>query len=253
MLIGEVRDVEQVIERAEAFTIGGASVIVTGPDGETVDTGSPEIPAGSATSHTLSYRLVAAATGVYTLDFQVWVGDEILHYYQQIAVEPSPFAGIYPWIRRCLQDNVTGLLDTEFDRDIRSAIRELLAPFTGQTYTGLDATDRERMDEAVGLAVAARLHTPLSTGGANSAMVLEKTEQSTRQFAQISDPNQDERLRWEREARYAFAQISFVAESLTAQNAVSLFQTAGRRQAEGEARNVIELAFGRVATVVGLE
>lgn len=185
--------------------------------------------------------------GFYTLvfTFDALGNDGVTRTYKpsielEVTLLPATYRGIYPVIRECLQDSVTGIPDSDFDRSIERTIRKMLAPYSGQTYAILSATDRAWMDEAVGLKVAVRLHGPLSTGGAATALIVERNDTSTRQFA---EKGTDERDRWEQEARQAFARISFV---LAARALVPyrMFALAGRRRSQDDPESLLELAFG---------
>jgi len=256
MLTGETRDIRQrvALPTGEAFTIDATTVAVNDPDGLQVDSGTPAIVNDGQAEQFLVWPVTPISDGLYTVVFTANIGDQYLEFSQQVPVEAvtAPYSSIYTWIRSRLADSVEGLDDSEFDMDIRATIRRMLAPYAvdgvPKTYDGLSADDREFMDEAVGLLVAARTQVPLSTGGATSPLVLEKSETSTRQFAAIGNgtENLDERTRWEKEARYAFQQVSFVKLAREAVRAVSLFGLGGRRRKQGPARDEFEMAFGRI-------
>lgn len=112
------------------------------------------------------------------------------------------YDGIYPYIRTRLQDSIEGIEDSEFDAEIASALRRLLAPF-GLAYDDLSDVDVAWVDEAAGLTVAARLLGPYSTGGAGSALTMEQTETTKRQFETGIE------ARWLQEAREAMSHVSF--------------------------------------------
>lgn len=112
------------------------------------------------------------------------------------------YDGIYPYIRTRLQDSIEGVEDSEFDVEIASALRRLLAPY-GLAYDDLSGADAAWVDEAAGLTVAARLLGPYSTGGAGGALTMEQTETTKRQF----ETGVGER--WLQEAREAMSCVSF--------------------------------------------
>lgn len=134
------------------------------------------------------------------------------------------YDGIYPYIRTRLQDSIEGVENSEFDGEIASAIRRLLAPY-GLTFDTLAEADVPWVEEAAGLTVAARLLGPYSTGGAGQALTMEQTETTKRQFETgIAE-------RWLQEAREAMSRVTF----FTASASTARFGANGyRRQHPGD-------------------
>lgn len=142
----------------------------------------------------------------------------------------APYAGTYPgigpWVQSRLRDaDAAGLLMDPppypdapatwagLDREIASVVARLVArfPCVG-SYAALTGGDLDAFNEGAGLLTAARLLGPVTTGGANGDLILEKTDTTTRQFSQNNTPgNPGERRRWETEAEYALMRISCVA------------------------------------------
>ncbi|GEM_PF-2905614 len=129
------------------------------------------------------------------------------------------FSPVYPWIRLCLQDSApeTGpfaIANAYFDPTIKSALRDSVPKAaivkaglvdSGAFFDALVGDDKDRLAEAVGLLVAARLIRPLTTGGANGHLLSEKTEQVSRTFA--AGPGSKEE--WETRAKDLIEECAF--------------------------------------------
>jgi hypothetical protein len=129
---------------------------------------------------------------------------------------PTPgYDGIYPFVRNRMPDSLEGKPDSDLDGEIGAVVLRLFDRFpclrdTYESYDFLSGDDKTRFDEAAGLIVAAKLLTPMSTGGANSDLVLEKTDTTTRQFAQINNSSAGEKDKWLMQATEAIGRVACI-------------------------------------------
>lgn len=249
------------VESGTHELLDGATVVVYDEFGEVVIplVDITDVTPGPAQTVTVfaDPNLDTADPGYYeaAFSFSTFGSDSLTRVFEptvgiRLLASVTLYAGIYPWIRFALQDNVALLGDSEFDMVIESTILKLLASYDDVEYADIEDTDRKLFNEAVGLIVAARMAVPLSTGGATSPLVMQTSSTSTQQYAQIANTefDLDERNRWERDARSAFSKISFVKEA-RGNKRPALFGLGGRRRAQGQPCNMVEVAFGRLGPI----
>ena len=255
MIVGETIRLRHVETQADAvtglpaaFTATAPTVLVTAPDGSAssaavrVDLGSASDPASLAL--VLSFLVTPATGGAYTctLTYQDADGETITRLLTAFATWTDPA----PLVQNRLQ---TALLPEVFEPEFASAARKLLSQFVcignpaGSTpavglYSGLAGDDRAYFDEAVSLAVCARLVGPLRNEGFSSDVVKRKIDDYELSFAdqtrerveERGSPGDygagpggysgtNERVRWLRESAETLGKIACIAQYSQAQRA----------------------------------
>ncbi len=279
MIVGETirlrhleTQVDPVTGQPAPFAATAPAVVVTAPDGSLLsppvrmDLGSASDPGSSAV--VFSFLLTPALGGAYrcALSYTDRDGEAITRLLTFFATWTDPAPLLATRLQQVLAPEV---LEPEF----ASAARRLLSRFVcvgnppGSTppvglYQGLAGEDRAYFDEAVLLAVCARLVGPLTTEGRASDIVqydiddvrTKYADQTRERIDERGSPGDygagpggysgtNERVRWLRESAEALGKVSCIAQYFAAQRAAfSPFVLSGltrRQKAMGGGRTLL--------------